>query len=121
MPAHYDLAGGINAMYLEHRLSDVDTNCRDRLHDLAPPNRGSSAGTHFHGTHVPVEEPSTASIADIAGRQLAVRFVPKADITHRSERSLLFDHLVGAGEHREREPNTAKPAEVTPTLRYRRE
>jgi hypothetical protein len=30
----------------------------------------------FHGTHVPVEEPSTASIADIA----------------------LFDHLISPGE-----------------------
>ena len=23
-------------------------------------NRGASAGTHIHGTHVPVEEPSTS-------------------------------------------------------------
>jgi hypothetical protein len=35
------------------------------LHDLAPPNRGSLNSTHIHGTHVPVEEPSTASIADL--------------------------------------------------------
>src|SRR6516162_1551707 len=28
-----------------------------------------------------------------------VRFVPIADITHRSERSLLFDHLIGDGKH----------------------
>jgi hypothetical protein len=34
------------------------------LHDLAPPNRGSLNSTHIHGTHVPVEEPSTASEAD---------------------------------------------------------
>jgi hypothetical protein len=33
--------------------------------------------THFHGTHVPVEEPSTASIVDM---------------------SPLFDHLVGASK-----------------------
>jgi hypothetical protein len=32
---------------------------------LAPLNRGGLNSTHFHGTHVPVEEPSTASIADI--------------------------------------------------------
>ena len=32
---------------------------------LAPPNRGSFNSTHVYGTHVPVEEPSTASIADI--------------------------------------------------------
>jgi hypothetical protein len=33
---------------------------------LAPPNCGGLNSTHIHGTHVPVEEPSTASIADIA-------------------------------------------------------
>src|SRR6516225_12225108 len=32
---------------------------------LAPPNRGSFNSTHVYGTHVPVEEPSTASKADI--------------------------------------------------------
>jgi hypothetical protein len=65
LPTHHHLAGGINAMHLEDRLSEVETDRRNRLHDLAPPNRGSSAGTHIHGTHVPVEEPSTASIADM--------------------------------------------------------
>jgi hypothetical protein len=34
---------------------------------LAPPNRGCFNSTHFRGTRVPVEEPSTASIADIDG------------------------------------------------------
>jgi len=33
---------------------------------LAPLNRGGLNSTHFHGTHVPVEEPSTASIVDTA-------------------------------------------------------
>ena len=37
-------------------LSNVETDCRDRLHDLAPPNRGGFNSTHIHGTHVPVEE-----------------------------------------------------------------
>jgi hypothetical protein len=32
---------------------------------IAPPNRGSSNSTHIHGTHVPVEEPSTASEGDV--------------------------------------------------------
>src|SRR5271169_1090541 len=40
---------GINAMNLKDRLCDV---------------RGSLNSTHFYGTRVPVEEPSTASIAD---------------------------------------------------------
>src|SRR5450759_5264348 len=32
---------------------------------LAPPNCGGLNSPHIHGTHVPVEEPSTASLADI--------------------------------------------------------
>ena len=43
---------------------------------------------------------STANVRFGSKTDRHVRFVPKADITHRSERSLLFDHLVGAGEHR---------------------
>jgi hypothetical protein len=31
----------------------------------APPNRGSFNSAHIFGTHVPVEEPSTASGADL--------------------------------------------------------
>jgi hypothetical protein len=27
------LAGGINSVHLEHQLGDVETDCRDRLHD----------------------------------------------------------------------------------------
>jgi hypothetical protein len=33
---------------------------------LAPLNRGSINSAHIHGTDVPVEEPSTASILDVA-------------------------------------------------------
>jgi hypothetical protein len=32
---------------------------------VAPPNRGSLNSAHIHGTHVPVEEPSTASEGDV--------------------------------------------------------
>jgi hypothetical protein len=56
----------INAVDLKSRLRDVETDRCNRLHDLAPPNRRTSAGAHIHGTHVPVEEPSTASEADMA-------------------------------------------------------
>jgi hypothetical protein len=45
---------GIDAVNLENRLRDIETDCRDRLHDLAPPNRGALNSTHIHGTHVPV-------------------------------------------------------------------
>ena len=40
--------------------------------------------------------------ADVAGRQLDVRFVPKADIPRLRPRLALFDHLVGAQQHRGR-------------------
>jgi hypothetical protein len=30
----------IDAVDLKYRLGNVETDCRDRLHDLAPPNRG---------------------------------------------------------------------------------
>src|SRR5215831_18912172 len=36
--------------------------------------------THLHGTHVPVEEPSTASIADMCGATCDVRYRPIADM-----------------------------------------
>src|SRR5271155_4628407 len=34
---------------------------------LAPLNRGSLNSAHIHGTDVPVEEPSTASTAEVVG------------------------------------------------------
>jgi hypothetical protein len=51
----------INAMNLKDRFRDVETDCRNRLHDLAPPNRGRLSSTHIPGADAPVEEPSTAS------------------------------------------------------------
>src|SRR5580704_10850971 len=48
-----DIALRIDAVNLENRLRDVETDGRDRLHDLAPPNRGGLNSTHIHGTHVP--------------------------------------------------------------------
>jgi hypothetical protein len=55
----------IDAVNLKDRLCDIEADCRNRLHRLAPPNRGDLNSTHIHGAHAPVEEPSTASIADI--------------------------------------------------------
>ena len=34
------LANGINAVHLKYRLGDVETDCRNHLHALAPLNRG---------------------------------------------------------------------------------
>jgi hypothetical protein len=63
-PQH-DIAFHIDTVNLKHRLRDIETDCRDRLHDLAPPNRGCLNSTHIHGAHAPVEEPSTASTGDM--------------------------------------------------------
>ena len=56
---------------------------------LAPPNRASFNSTHVYGTRVPVEEPSTVSIADISptmvelcGGRNCVQFVPH-DVEHQ--------------------------------------
>src|SRR5262245_14114776 len=56
-------------MNLKDRFRDVETDCRNRLHDLAPPNRGGLNSTHIHRAHAPVEEPSTASKADVGSSQ----------------------------------------------------
>src|SRR5664280_1579273 len=66
LPADDDLTFRINAVDLENRLGDVETDCRDRLHAWLLQIGGGLNSPHIHGTHVPVEEPSTASQADIA-------------------------------------------------------
>src|SRR6188508_2372147 len=55
----------------------------------APPNRGSFNSAHIFGTHVPVEEPSTASIADSC-------------TAANDACDVLFDHLVSAREQHRR-------------------
>jgi hypothetical protein len=55
LAANDNLAASVNAVNLENRLSSAW---------LAPLNRGSLNSAHIHGTDVPVEEPSTASITD---------------------------------------------------------
>src|ERR1035437_7197437 len=59
------LAGGINAVNLKDRLGDIETDCRNRLHDWILRIVRASTAPPIHGTRVPVEEPSTASEADI--------------------------------------------------------
>ena len=53
----------VDTVNLKDRLRDIEADCRNRLHNLAPPNRGGLNSTHIHGAHAPVEEPSTASTA----------------------------------------------------------
>src|SRR6266496_3203162 len=59
------IAFQVDAMDLKNRLCDIETNCRDRLHGLAPPNQVTPLATTVRGTYVPVEGPSTASDSDI--------------------------------------------------------
>src|SRR5262245_39880129 len=49
---------------LEYRLSDVETDCRDRLHTWLPITATAPAAIHFNGTYASMGEPSTASIAE---------------------------------------------------------
>ena len=60
------LPGSINAVHLKDRLGDVETDCPDRLHSWLLRIVGSLNSAHIHGTHVPVEEPSTASGAAVS-------------------------------------------------------
>src|SRR3974390_3463689 len=83
---NYHLAFNVNTVDLKNRFGDVETDCRDRLHDWLLPNRGGLNSAHIHGTRVPVEEPSTASTADYC--------------TAAEKASL--DHLIGAREERRR-------------------
>src|ERR1700677_4353984 len=88
-----DIALRIDAVNLKNRLRDVQTDRRDRLHDLAPPNRGSFNSTHIRGTHVPVEEPSTASKTEVAFAPRASCRATMADGSSRgARREKLFRH-----------------------------
>src|SRR5262245_1621631 len=76
----------VNCVDLKNRLSDIETNCRDRLHVWLLRIVGALNSTHIHGTSVPVEEPSTASKAD----SCTAAYNPRAPG--------LFDLIVGARE-----------------------
>src|SRR5262249_31715960 len=54
----------VDTVDLKNRLCDIETDCRDRVHDKLLGKWGLN-GAHNHGTCVPVEEPSTASVTDI--------------------------------------------------------
>jgi len=81
LTTEHDIALRIDAMNLKHRLRDIETDCRDRLHDCLL-RIGAPNSTHFYDTHVPVEEPSTASKADSC----------------TAAKSPSFDHCVGLCE-----------------------
>jgi hypothetical protein len=80
------VAGRVNPVNLKNRLGDGQTDRRNRLRLHIPLLQmgGSINSAHIYGTHVPVEEPSTASSATKV----------------RRSKEALFDHLVGARLHR---------------------
>ena len=63
LPADH-LARYVDAVAFKDSLCDIETDCRARLHNWLR-IVGALSSTHIHGPHVPVEEPSTASKADI--------------------------------------------------------
>ncbi len=67
LPADDHSAIGVNAVDLEHRLGNIQTDCRDILHRELLRIVGSLIGLLFFGTLVPVEEPSAAKADDIRG------------------------------------------------------
>src|SRR5260370_40266614 len=64
LTAKHNIAIRINAVDLKNRLRDIETDSRNRSHDLAPPNHRRLTAPTSHGALAPVEEPSTASIPD---------------------------------------------------------
>jgi hypothetical protein len=65
----------VHAVDLKNRLCDIETDCRDCLHALLLRIMGALTAPHIHGARVPVEEPSTASIADscTAAKSIVIR------------------------------------------------
>lgn len=57
-----DIAVRIDTVNLKNSLRDIETDCRDPLHDLAPPDLWGLSSTHIHCAHAPREEPFTADV-----------------------------------------------------------
>src|SRR3954452_10546837 len=67
----------------------------------APPNRGSLNSAHIFGTHVPVEEPSTASQPDSCAaakhRRHSIKWSTPDGHQPFAERDVMKCTIVGAG------------------------
>jgi hypothetical protein len=50
LTAEHHITIRVDAMNLKNRLRDIETDSRNRLHDLAPPNHGCPHSTH-HSWH----------------------------------------------------------------------
>src|SRR6516165_559596 len=68
------LTSGINAVDLEHRFGDIETDCRDRLHAWLLRIVGAPTAPTSMALTCRVEEPSTASQTDISHLRIARSF-----------------------------------------------
>src|SRR5262249_29974118 len=105
LTAEDHLAIGVNAVHLKTRLGDVETDCLNCLHVWLLSIVGGLNSTHFHGTRAPVEEPSTASKADICSAPGDVRFGPIADMEPKSSASRRLTIMDASGTSN-RKPRT---------------
>src|SRR5579863_2001231 len=77
LTADNDVALRIDAMNLKDRLRDVETDCCNRLHGWLLRIVGALTALTSMALTCRVEEPSTASLADMAGLVFDVGFTPK--------------------------------------------
>jgi hypothetical protein len=88
----------VNSVDLKNRLGDVEADCRDRLHVWLLRIVRALNSTHIHGTSVPVEKPSTASIANVAASHsitLSARASTVAGISIRNDFAVLRFTRIG--------------------------
>jgi hypothetical protein len=76
LTANDHIAFSIDGVHLKHRLGDVEADGRNRWHVGSSESWGPK---QHRGTHVPVEEPSTVSIAEIVARGVDNRKVGSVD------------------------------------------
>src|SRR5262245_62204971 len=73
LTADDNLAVRVDSVGLKNRLRDVETDCRNRLHDWLLRIVGALTAPTSVALACRVEEPSTASIGDIAAFAISVR------------------------------------------------
>jgi len=102
---------------LENRLCDVETDRRDRLHPcllrIRSPHRRS-------GTYVPMEEPSTASIADIradtvGGSDAAISDLPIFGEQRQTAKSIIW--RTGTPDFKAAKPSLIWPSLIRPEIK----
>src|SRR5215204_4855071 len=90
LTTEHDIALRIYAVNLKYRLRDIQTDCCNRLHVWLLRIVGALTAPNIRGTCVPVEEPSTASLADIpcSAIQLGAYNLPTRELEETLCRSI---------------------------------